>query len=84
MPVWNEDDIFEEYPLFLYQYEHDGHQWQIEIPAKDWSDAQSRIDSIKESLTLKGSIERKTPAIDTAYDVDEGEEWKADDHEETP
>lgn len=42
--------------LFAYDYRHEGKSWAVSLWAYSWSDAEARVASIGQSLTLGGQI----------------------------
>lgn len=47
--------------IFLYEYEHGGKKWGLEIEANDWQDAVNKMESIKNSLIINGELVEVIP-----------------------
>jgi hypothetical protein len=56
------DDFGREMYLFALEYEMDGKTWGIEVWAYAASDAEFRVEAMRESLVLRGQIMGTEPA----------------------
>ena len=50
----------EKWPTHLFQYQHDGATWSIEIPARSEKDAKDRIEKLQNAKYL-GVLQMKIP-----------------------
>lgn len=46
----------EEWPSFAFSYELDGSEWEFQLPAKDFDDAERRLAAIIESGKVDGKV----------------------------
>jgi hypothetical protein len=44
------------WPVFVGCYTHDGKPYCLDIPARDWDDARTRIEAIRESFEVLGPL----------------------------
>lgn len=51
--------------IFLYEYEHDGCKFSLEIEADNWIDANNKAQSIKDTIMLSGKLEEVVPIWDS-------------------
>lgn len=47
---------------FAIEFNHDGGTWAVNIFAYDWDDADRRVQSMRQSLTVRGQLYGEVPA----------------------
>lgn len=51
--------------VFLLEYEYDNKQWAMEFYAKSWEDAKLKLQALKETIKISGTLEGTIPVWET-------------------
>lgn len=51
--------------IFLLEYEFNGSKWSLEFYAKDWEEAKLKLESLKKTIKLSGTLEKIIPIWET-------------------